>query len=377
MNVAIYIGIFMAGFLTLLLSVKKPRENHDFILIAWLLLSAGNLIFFYHDFNYPGTQNLTFELLGGTLPFLTAPLLYFYVCALVVHRKFRLVRYLYHFIPFILMYGAMLYHAEEYHLVVEKGFIQMRGPLPFYLGSYGLILAFFSFLYPMLSLFLLFRHRNRIKSEFSYIEKINMNWLRYWIILSMLGFWFSFVIIWAGSFQWIDFLTSFQGVAGAIVLNISVIGFYGVKQTTIFTNLQPKPATPEAPPKTERYASSKLTADEAQVMVNKVKAYMEKEKPHLDSQLSLESLASALAMTRHDLSQVINDQFETNFFGFVNDYRVAAFKENLADKKYEHYTLLGIALETGFNSKSSFNSIFKKAEGMTPSEYKKSLSRAD
>ncbi|MCE7991803.1 MAG: helix-turn-helix transcriptional regulator [Roseivirga sp.] len=377
MNVAIYIGIFMAGFLTLLLSVKKTRESHDFILITWLLLSAGNLIFFYHDFNNPGTQNLTLELLGGLLPFLTAPLLYFYVCALVVPRKFRLVRYLYHFLPFILMYSAMLYHAEEYHLVVDKGFIQMRGPLPFYLGSYGLILAFFSFLYPMLSLFLLFRHRNRIKSQFSYIEKINMNWLRYWIILSMLGFWFSFVIIWAGSFQWIDFLTSFQGVAGAVVLNISVIGFYGVKQTTIFTNLQPPIPVESNVPQPERYASSKLADDKAQEMVAKVKRYMEQEKPYLNSQLSLESLASALLMTKHDLSQVINDQFHTNFFGFVNDYRVAAFKESLQDKKYEHYTLLGIALETGFSSKSSFNSIFKKTAGITPSEYKKSLSRTD
>ncbi len=373
MNIAIYLGIFMAAFLGLLLSVKKTRETHDYILITWLLFSAGNLLFFYHDFNYPGTQNLTLELLGGTLPFLTAPLLYFYVCALVVPRQFNLYRYLYHFIPFVFMYAAMLYHAEEYSTVVDKGFIQMTGSLPFYLAYYGLILAFFSFLYPMLSLYLLFRHRNRIKSEFSYLEKINMNWLRYWIILSMIGFWFSFAIIWAGSFQWIDFLTSFQGVAGAVVLNISVIGFYGVKQTTIFTNLQPQLPSEPAPPKPERYASSKLAKEEALEMVDKLRTYMEEEKPYLDSQLNLESLASALSMTKHDLSQIINDQFQTNFFGFVNDYRVAAFKENLKDKKYEHYTLLGIAMETGFNSKSSFNSIFKKAEGMTPSEYKKSL----
>lgn len=373
MNVAIYIGIFMAGFLTLLLSVKKTRESHDYILISWLLLNAGNLIFFYNDFNNPGTQNLSLELLGGTLPFLTAPLLYFYVCALVVPRRFKVLRYLYHFIPFALMYSAMLNHAQEYNLIVDQGFIQMRGAPPFYLDSYGLILAFFSFLYPLLSLFLLFRHRNRIKSQFSYIEKINMNWLRYWIILSMLGFWFSFAIIWAGNFQWIDFLTSFQGVAATVVINIAVIGFYGVKQTTIFTNLTPQlPNEPVTAP-AERYASSKIAEDEAQQLIGKVKTYMEAESPYLDSQLSLESLSAALSITRHDLSQVINDQFDTNFFGFVNDYRVAAFKASLLDKKYEHYTLLGIALETGFNSKSSFNSIFKKAEGMTPSEYKKSL----
>ena len=91
------------------------------------------------------------------------------------------------------------------------------------------------------------------------------------------------------------------------------------------------------------------------------------------SQLSLEGLAGQVGMTKHDLSQLINDQLNTNFFGFVNDYRIEAFKERLTQKEYEHYTLLGIALETGFNSKSSFNSIFKKAEGITPSAYKKQI----
>ena len=373
MNAVIYIGMFMAGFLTLLLTVKKNRETYDYILITWLILNGGHLIFYYYDFNYP-TQYLELELVGALLAFITAPLLYFYVCALVVPRRFVWWRYAYHFIPFLFMYGSMLYYAEAHSVVTEDGFIQMQGWPPFQLRYYGLILAASSFLYPTLCHYLLFRHRNRIKEEYSFVEKINMNWLRYWIILSMLGFWFSFAIIWAGSFRWIDYLTSFQGVASMIVFNIAVIGFYGVKQSTIFTNVLPasipeKPETPDTP----RYATSKLDPEEARSQVEKLKAFMEKEAPYLDSQLSLESLAHQLSMTRHDLSQLINDKLNTNFFGFVNDYRVQAFKERLADKKYEHYTLLGIALETGFNSKSSFNSIFKKAEGMTPSEYKKSL----
>ena len=366
--------MFMAGFLTLLLSVKKTRETYDYILITWLILNGGHLIFYFYDFNYP-TKYLELELVGALLAFITAPLLYFYVCALVIPRKFVWWRYLYHFIPFLFMYGSMLYYADAFGVVTEDGFIQMQGGAPFQLRTYGLILAFFSFLYPSICLYLLFRHRNRIKEEFSYVEKINMSWLRYWIILSMVGFWFSFAIIWAGSFQWIDYLTSFQGVASMIVFNIAVIGFYGVKQSTIFTNLLPVgvPEQQETTTETGRYATSKLAPDEASRQLEKLKAYMDQEAPYLDSQLSLDGLAHQLSMTRHDLSQLINDQLGTNFFGFVNDYRVQAFKARLTDKKYEHYTLLGIAMETGFNSKSSFNSIFKKAEGMTPSEYKKSL----
>lgn len=372
MNALMYIGMFMAGFLTLLVSVKKERETYDYLLMAWLLLNACSLFFFYHDFNYP-TKYLNLELAAALLPFINAPFLYFYVCALVLPRKFQFKRYLYHFIPFLIMYGSVVYFGPEIGIRVEDGFIQMRGNAPWHLRWYGMILATSSFLYPTLSLYLLFRHRNRIKNEFSNLEKVNLNWLRYWIIVSMLGFWFSFAIIWAGSFQWIEFLTSFKGVASAIVVNIAVIGFYGVKQTTIFSNVQGNVQASPAPAKAERYASSKLEKGEASQLVDKLKSYMEAEKPYLDSQLSLESLAHQTGMTRHDLSQVINDQLATNFFGFVNEYRVKDFKERLQDPKFEHYTLLGIALETGFNSKSSFNSIFKKAVGMTPSAYKKSL----
>ena len=370
MNALMYIGMFMAGFLTLLVSVKKERETYDYILMAWLVLNAGSLFFFYHDFNYP-TRYLNLELAAALLPFITAPFLYFYVCALVLPRRFEFKRYLYHFIPFLFMYGSVLYFGPEANIRVEEGFIQMNGNAPWQLRWYGMILATSSFLYPTLSLYLLFRHRNRIKNEFSNLEKINLNWLRYWIIVSMLGFWFSFVIIWAGSFQWIDFLTSFKGVASAIVVNIAVIGFYGVKQTTIFSNVQGGLPTPETPAKAERYASSKLDQEEASELVAKLKAYMDTEKPYLDSQLSLESLAHQTGMTKHDLSQVINDQLATNFFGFVNEYRVRDFKLRLQDPGFEHYTLLGIALETGFNSKSSFNTLFKQRTGKTPSEYKK------
>ena len=98
MNAVMYIGMFMAGFLGLLLTVKKEREAYDYILLTWLALNAMNLLFFYNDFNY-ATRFLELELAGALLPFLIAPFLYFYVCALVLPRRFEFKRYLYHFIP--------------------------------------------------------------------------------------------------------------------------------------------------------------------------------------------------------------------------------------------------------------------------------------
>ena len=80
----------------------------------------------------------------------------------------------------------------------------------------------------------------------------------------------------------------------------------------------------------------------------------------------------ASGLTNHT-SQIINENLNKNFFDFVNDYRINEVKKCLSDSKFSHYTLLAIAYECGFNSKSSFNSLFKIKTGLTPSEYQKKL----
>ena len=78
-------------------------------------------------------------------------------------------------------------------------------------------------------------------------------------------------------------------------------------------------------------------------------------------------------MSIHLLSQVINEQLGVNFFNFVNQYRVEEFKERLADPSNRNFSLLGIAFDSGFNSKSTFNRIFRNTTGLTPSRYRESL----
>jgi len=83
-------------------------------------------------------------------------------------------------------------------------------------------------------------------------------------------------------------------------------------------------------------------------------------------------MAQSLNLSTNHLSQIINEKLEMNFFDFINEYRVNEVKDRLSDPKYKHYTLLAIAFDSGFNSKSSFNSIFKQYTGLTPSEFQKS-----
>jgi len=89
------------------------------------------------------------------------------------------------------------------------------------------------------------------------------------------------------------------------------------------------------------------------------------------STLTLQELADELSIASHQLSQVINDRLQKNFFDFINSYRVEEVQVRLLAPEAQNLTILAVALDSGFSSKSSFNTIFKKHTQMTPTEYKR------
>ena len=100
---------------------------------------------------------------------------------------------------------------------------------------------------------------------------------------------------------------------------------------------------------------------------------MEREKPYLDANLTLQELAGRVSISLNHLSQLLNERLNQTFFDFVNSYRVQEAKRELCNPAKAHLTILAIAYDVGFNSKSSFNSAFKKHTGITPSEFKRRL----
>ena len=102
---------------------------------------------------------------------------------------------------------------------------------------------------------------------------------------------------------------------------------------------------------------------------------MEKDKLFMDSRLSIHEVSKKLNIPRQYISEVLNLHLNKSFQDFVNEYRVEAFVKNLENEQHGHFTLFGLANEVGFNSKSSFNAIFKKHKGLTPSQFKKSLTQ--
>jgi AraC-like DNA-binding protein len=104
---------------------------------------------------------------------------------------------------------------------------------------------------------------------------------------------------------------------------------------------------------------------------------MNKERPYLESQLTLPQLAQQLGISPNYLSQVINEQLQKNFFDFINEYRVAEAKSKLTADSTTKGSIADVAYDSGFNSKSAFYTAFKKHVGMTPSEFRASASRAN
>lgn len=113
----------------------------------------------------------------------------------------------------------------------------------------------------------------------------------------------------------------------------------------------------------------KLTGEEAEQMIAKLKRYMDKEKPYLNVNLKQSEVAVALGYSTYLLSALFTHYLKVGYYDFVNTYRIEEFKQRVSAGEHQKYTLQTLAVQCGFKSKTSFFRFFKKATGLTPSEY--------
>jgi AraC-like DNA-binding protein len=193
-----------------------------------------------------------------------------------------------------------------------------------------------------------------------------MNWLRY----AILGI--ASVFITATVVTVFREVLGFQFPFNADILFYSIIvgfvvyvGYSGIRQQDLFSNTV---INDEELVKSEsEYKKSSLKSDIATQKHNELLEFMKREKPYLNPKLTLNELAESLTVSTNHLSQIINQYEQVNFHDFVNKYRVEEFIQKVQDNK--NYTLLSHALDSGFNSKSTFNNVFKKFKSVTPSQY--------
>ncbi|ASV32248.1 helix-turn-helix domain-containing protein [Maribacter cobaltidurans] len=124
----------------------------------------------------------------------------------------------------------------------------------------------------------------------------------------------------------------------------------------------------------EKTTPTILDASQIEALKEELLTYFEEEEPFLNPQLSLKFVADVLGFNTNKISYLINTAFDLNFNDFVNSYRLKRFKSIALDPKNSHLTILGLAYDSGFNSKSVFNTYFKKIEGITPRAWMKSNS---
>ena len=356
----IYIaGASIALFISALLFNKKQKSNSDIILLLWMLLLAAHLALYY--INYFG--DIPPFLIGVHLPMplLQAVFLYFYVASVTNQFPKKKGIVLTHLLPTLLSYlflvpFFLLPSAEKVTILENKG----KG----YSELFGLINLVFIFasgvVYVAWSSYLLWKHQKTIRNQFSDIEDINLKWLKL-LIFGIGAIWIIVIFFNNGTYI-------FTGVSIFVIL----IGFFGVQQRDIFSNekeiLIEKRET-IVPTKKEKYASSGLSADIAEGLYQNLIDQITKESYYTESSLSLTDLAQRLDISPNYLSQIINEKEGKNFFDFINAFRVAEFKRLIAIPTNQQYTLLALAYDCGFNSKSSFNRSFKKHVGLTPSQY--------
>jgi len=122
-----------------------------------------------------------------------------------------------------------------------------------------------------------------------------------------------------------------------------------------------------------KYKKSLLDKEEIEKYKAQLEQLMLDEQPYLNPDLTLRDLADMLSLPPNYLSQLLNEGFDKNFSEFINTYRLEVFKSKIKDPENQHLTILALAFESGFNSKTVFNTFFKKAMGKTPAAYRKEI----
>jgi AraC-like DNA-binding protein len=371
----LYIGIAQSLFAGIVIATRKPQILTDRYLAAWLFIIAIEMILALVKLTW--LEHLPYEIPFLVIPLVYGPLLFLYVRTLITEDpKWNWID-LVHFSPFILFLGL--------------AFLFRTGPdetssLPVWAHPTRLakviyeLLIFASFTtYSIIVYILLTRHRKAIHEEFSYSSsKITLTWLLFVSITVYASYLLTFLS--AGIQMLVIHLPfdpkifSFSG----LTLFSFAFSFYGHRQAQIFSKAGSvsKPIEDETI-NSVKYAKSGLSADDLKRLVNAMDNLMSRKKLFLNPELSLAEVSDELLIPKHHLTQAMNTELGKNFYGYINELRVKKFMEMVVDPKFKDYTFLAIAFECGFNSKSTFNSVFKRITGFTPSEYLQSLGRLD
>lgn len=361
------LGITIAVFLEFLLLLKKKKSPADRILAIWLAVIIVHQ--FFHYLQYTG-EILNYTFLMGIefpMPILHGILLFFYVSEITNQRHKKQWHKIIHFIPALsvifVVYSFFFLSSEEKIAVFENGGVGFEWQVIYY----NVLIVFSGVFYAIWSFVKIQKHHKNIQQSFSNTDKKELQWLKFLNI--------GLGVIWV-LVVFFDGIIIFSGMTVFVLF----IGIFGINQMNIFsTSNLGEPfkntdltSSSNGGSTTKRYAKSGLTQEMAEKIVSDLEYLMNEESVYKNENITLVELAKKINVHPNHLSQVINEREKKNFYYYINSLRIQAFIELANLEENRKFTLLHLAFECGFNSKSTFNKHFKEINQKTPSEYFKS-----
>ena len=299
------------------------------------------------------------------------PLLYFYVRS-AINPEFRFRRKdIWHAVPaflyFIYCIIVWIHDSQQPgYQDVQNGEWMESISMVYVFNLNGYLSNLSMILYLIFTFILYFKFKEKVNLYYSNTYKVELKWLRNFLYV------FTFTFLFGLITEYIDFnitelrwtqrwWTHFVSACALVYL-----GLYGY-----FTDLSGLENIDDIRLEKEKSTIDKIGLDP---QLEKIKAAMDDDHLYLEPDLTLGMVADHLRIAPQELSSLINGSLGKNFNDFVNEYRVKTFQDKIQEGRAAELSLLGVAFESGFNSKATFNRTFKKFTGKSPSEYLKSLS---
>ena len=337
---------------------KRSRSNRILAIFFWLWglnFLDGFLLLDGFYLHYP-----SLALWEDPLVFLYGPVIYFYCRSLTGLQPFWKPLYFLHLIPMVLLQllAIVFYHTQSttYKLEIINRILNLEQPPEIFILT---LLIFAHILgYIISSGLLIRRYTEHIKNNYS---TVNLSWLNnvlrslvYLVALSL------FVSITQFYGEPLYFEIGLLVLMASISVFISSILFRAFEEPQLFVYQHDG----------DKYRTSNLSTTEIDEIAAKIKGALDK-KIYLDPETTISDLAEVAGVPARQVSQVINQKFNQNFFELINSYRIEAAQKLMQDPDDPKITILEVMYKAGYNSKSSFNTQFKKFTGLTPSEFKR------
>ncbi|WP_310555870.1 AraC family transcriptional regulator [Flavobacterium sp.] len=360
--IAIFITLLLSFFLFTIKSSNKLSNRLFGIFLITMAIDLSGFFIFKYTKNY-----LNIETLRITTFLLTMPIFYFYVLSLCYNDfKLKQIHFL-HFIPYVILNVVLLPRVYLANSIEKISFFENMSEMPEM--HFCQILGEVQVLVYFVLVFLVLKKFKKIYLE-NYTNLITTyKWLFQMTVIFVIAH--SFVIV-RDILKHTNYSISYTWINIVIGINVLFITCWFVlkalKNPELFRGIDSKiPLTEDL----VKELKIENTIDESKHNeIEFLKNFMLEKEPFLDPSLTIQDLANQIKIPARDLSILINHQMKQHFFDFINEYRIKKAMNILKDASKNNLTILEVLYQVGFNSKSSFNTSFKKQTGQTPTDFR-------